>query len=164
MRRAKYRRALEAALAEYDRLKTQREVVETRLAQLRHTIASLAALCGVTGEDRPAQLAMGFTDACRSVLRASPGAITATVVQERLQVSGFDVTRYSNPLASIHTILKRLVASGEVRRVSSPAGKALYWWKRPVMPLAVTGRDQAAELMEKFWGWPAPEVKPKKRR
>jgi hypothetical protein len=39
--------------------------------------------------------------------------LTAIEVRDRLASIGLDLTKYSNPLASIHTVLKRMRASGE---------------------------------------------------
>jgi hypothetical protein len=42
--------------------------------------------------------------------------------------SGYDLSQYTNPLASIHTILKRLVKSGEVEGTVRD-GELYYQWK-----------------------------------
>jgi hypothetical protein len=129
-----YFRALEQAIEEYERLKRQREEIETRLAQLRQTITALAPLCRRDSAHHLDEI--GLTDACRSVLRASLGPLPPVEVKHRLAATGVDLSGYSNPMASIHTILKRLAAAGEVRRVTT-AGKTAYWWKRPVVPLVL---------------------------
>ncbi len=57
----------------------------------------------------------GFTDSVRNVLRNVPSrALTAKMVRDLLRGAGFDLSSYTNPLASIHTILKRLAERGEV--------------------------------------------------
>jgi len=129
-----YRRALEAAPDEHERLKAEREQIETRLAQLRQTIGALAPLC-----ELPRQEDLGLTDACRSVLRARFGALTPVQVKDDLATMGLDLSSYSNPLASIHAVLKRLAAAGEVIRLKTRDRKTVYAWKRPIVPIAVTG-------------------------
>jgi hypothetical protein len=129
-----YRRALEAAIDEYERLKAEREQIETRLAQLRQTIGALAPLCELP---RPEDL--GLTDACRSVLRARFGPLTPVQVKDDLVTMGLDLSTYSNPLASIHAVLKRLAGAGEVIRLKTRGKKTVYAWKRPTIPIAVTG-------------------------
>ncbi len=59
----------------------------------------------------------GFTDAVRRLLRSSDEALTPVELRAKLPDAGFSLTDYSNPLASIHTILKRLVKTGEARMV-----------------------------------------------
>ena len=53
---------------------------------------------------------------------------------------GIDVSKYANDLAAVHTILKRLNASGELRFIPSGPGKHQYAWNRPTTPVAL-GRD-----------------------
>jgi len=70
----------------------------------------------------------GFTDSIRNVLRNVPSqALTAKQVRDLLRGAGFDLSSYTNPLASIHTILKRLAERGEVE-VSKSNGEVHYRW------------------------------------
>ena len=104
-----YRRALEAACREFERATADRAALDSRLAQLRQTIATLTKLCGLTPT-----VPLGLTEACRLVLRNAPAPVTAVEVRERLTTIGFDHERYANGLAAIHTVLKRLEEAGEV--------------------------------------------------
>ncbi len=130
---ADYKRALAAAIGEYDRLKEEREAIETRLAQLRQIIGALGPLCRLPRHD-----ALGLTDACRSVLRATYGPLTPVDVKAGLQTMGLDLSAHSNPLASIHSVLKRLARSGEILQLKDRRRKAVYAWKHPVIPVAIT--------------------------
>ena len=67
----------------------------------------------------------GFTDAVRKVLSASTEPLTPAEVRERLPSAGFSLEGYSNPLASIHTILKRLARTESVNEVVKK-GKTAY--------------------------------------
>jgi hypothetical protein len=70
----------------------------------------------------------GFTDSVRNVLRnVSSQALTAKEVRDLLRDAGFDLGSYTNPLASIHTILKRLAEREEVV-VSESNGEVHYRW------------------------------------
>jgi hypothetical protein len=140
--RTDYRRALESAIKEYERLKAERDAVETRLAQLRQIIAGLGPLCELPSKNAPPPLELGLTDACRSALRASMSGLTAGDVRERIGGLGIDSDGYSNLLASIHIVLKRLVASGEVFSYRGRDGKPVYAWKRPAIPIAVSDHEQ----------------------
>jgi hypothetical protein len=104
-----YRRALDAAVAEYERSIADRAALDARLAQLQETIRTLTKLCGFTPT-----VPFGLTDACRLVLRNAAAPLTAVEVRERLTAIGFDHEKYANGLAAIHTVLKRLEESGEV--------------------------------------------------
>ena len=109
MSKDEYRRALEAAIREYETLTAQRTQIEARISQLQHSIATLTKLCGFEPT-----VPLGLTDACRLVLRHSPVPLTPLEVRDRLTSIGIDVTKYSNPLASIHTVLRRMHEHGEV--------------------------------------------------
>ena len=104
-----YRRALEAAAREYETLTAQRAELDARIAQLQHSIAALTKLCGYEPT-----VPLGLADACRLVLRNAADPLTALEVRDRLDAVGINLDKYSNPLASIHTILKRMHESGEV--------------------------------------------------
>jgi hypothetical protein len=103
-----YRRALDAASREYERAMAERAALDDRLAQLKQTIASLTKLCGY----QPT-VPWGLTEACRTLLRSAGTPLTAVELRDRLASVGFDLDRYSNALAAVHTVLKRLAESGE---------------------------------------------------
>lgn len=103
-----YRRALDAAIKEYERAGADRAALDARIAQLQETIGTLTKLCGFTPT-----VPFGLTDACRLVLRNAAAPMTAVQVRERLTAIGFDHQKYANGLAAIHTVLKRLEESGE---------------------------------------------------
>ena len=104
-----YRRALDAAVREYERAMAERATLDSRIAQLQQTIGTLTRLCGFTPT-----VPFGLTDACRMVLRNAGTPLTPTAVRDRLEAVGVDLGRYANPLAAIHTTLKRLVEAGEI--------------------------------------------------
>src|SRR5262245_31310019 len=116
-----YKRALEKATREFEQLGEQRAQIERRLTQLAHTIATLTKLCGYT----PTTM-MGLTDGCRMVLRAAGRPMTPTEVRDALAACGFNMEKYTNDLAAIHTVLKRLNESGETRFVAQSSGKNAY--------------------------------------
>jgi hypothetical protein len=126
-----YRRALDAACKEYEKLGQERTLIDARLSQLAQSIGTLMRLCGMTST-----VPWGLTDACRVVLRNAGVPMSPTEVRDRLVSSGYDLTRYSNELAAIHTILRRLNDSGEIQFVSAP-GKHLYRWKAPPKVIAI---------------------------
>jgi hypothetical protein len=104
-----YRRALDAAVREYERAIGDRAALDARIAQLQQTIGTLSRLCGL----RPT-VPWGLTDACRTVLRNAGQPLSAVEIRGRLVAIGYDLDRYANPLAAIHTVLKRLAEAGEL--------------------------------------------------
>jgi hypothetical protein len=127
-----YRAALAAAIKEYEDLGRQRRAIDDRLAQLGQTIGTLTRLLGLTPT-----VPLGLTDACRMVLRGGQ-PMTPVEVRDRLLAIGIDVSKYANDLAAVHTILKRLNGSGELRFVPRGPGKHQYVWNTPTMPVALT--------------------------
>ncbi len=121
-----YRTALSAAIQEYETLGDERRRIDDRLAQLAQTIGSLMRLLGLT----PTQ-PLGLTDACRLVYRNAGLPLSPTDVRDRLRAIGVDLSVYSNEMAAIHTVIKRLNESGELRFVAGSPGKQLYAWQRP---------------------------------
>jgi hypothetical protein len=136
-----YRKALDAAVREYEALGAQRRAIDDRLAQLAQTIGTLNRLCGHTPT-----VPWGLTDACRLALRNAGRPMTPIEVRDRLSSIGFDLSRYANGLAAIHTVLKRLADAGEAHAVVE-SGRAAYrsgtqpaWKPVPTIELAPPGR------------------------
>ena len=129
-----YRLALDAAIKEYDDLGQQKRALDDRLAQLGQTVGSLTRLLGLTPTVR-----LGLTDACRMILRRGD-PMTPVEVRNRLLAIGMDMSKYANDNAAVHTILKRLTASGELRFITDAAGKHQYAWNQ-LTTSAVLSRD-----------------------
>ena len=134
-----YRSALESAVREYEALGEQRRDIDNRLAQLAQTIGTLSRLLGLSPT-----VPMSITDAVRLAMRAGV-PMTPVEVRERLQSIGVDLSGYSNDLAVIHTVLKRLNQSGELRLIPRPKGKHAYLWARP--PRAMSLGPEIAEFI-----------------
>src|SRR5580765_7349513 len=126
-----YRRALEAATREYEELGARRQAIDKRLAELAQTIGTLSKLIGLTPT-----VPIGLTDAVRLIMRGGV-PMTPVEIRDRLHAIGFDVSKYVNDLAAVHTILKRLNESGEIRFVAR-SGKHQYVWNAPVTPVVLT--------------------------
>jgi hypothetical protein len=127
-----YRAALDAAIREHQALEQQRRDVDDRLAQLGQTVGTLTRLLGLAPT-----VPLGLTDACRMVLRHGQ-PMTPVDVRDRLRSIGIDMSKYANDLAAVHTILKRLNSSGELRFIPREQGKHQYAWNRPTSPVALT--------------------------
>jgi hypothetical protein len=135
-------RDLEGALSDRDRLDAEREEAETRVTNLRHAIFGLATLAGEDSETFTAQHPdlfpelidpdVGLTDAVREVLKTVKVFITPVKVRDRLTEMHYDLSKYKNVLASLHTVLKRLADNDEVF-VDTRGGKTMYRWKVPAL-------------------------------
>ena len=55
-----------------------------------------------------------MTGCVRAILKKAVEPLTASEIRESLGAIGFDMKSYSNPLATIHTVLRRLGESGEM--------------------------------------------------
>ena len=126
-----YRAALEAAAKEYEALGEQRRKIDDRLTQLAQTIGTLSRLIGLTPT-----VPLSITDAVRLAIRAGV-PMTPTEVRDRLLSIGVDLSSYSNELAVIHTVLKRLNEAGEIRIIPKPGGKNQYLWAKPPKVIAI---------------------------
>jgi len=130
MSKDEYRRALDAAVREYEKRSVEHAALEARLSQLKHSIAALTKLCGYEPT-----VPLGLTDACRLVLRNATQPLTALDVRARLASIGVGLDRHSNPLASIHTVLKRLHDAGELAerdRDDERSARTAYVFALPV--------------------------------
>ncbi len=134
-----YRQALDAAVPRCEELGLQRAELDARLTQLTQSIGTLMKLCGFVPT-----IPWGLTDACRTVLRNAGIPMSPTEVRDRLAAIGVDLSKYSNELAAIHTVLRRLNDSGELRFIAAP-GKHLYRWN--VQPRVLTVGPEVAEYL-----------------
>ncbi len=72
----------------------------------------------------------GFVSTIRSVLRSNPNGLTPTEIKGWIQFrKSMDLSVYSNPMASIHTTIRRMVDSGEVEPIQNVEGEKAYRFK-----------------------------------
>jgi hypothetical protein len=129
---------VKAAHDELLQLMRQRADVMKRIGTVKQTIAGLANLFGdqVLGDDllelidrKPNGRQPGFTKACRRVLmevRRPLGAREVCVELERYAPT--IMARHKDPLASVTTVLNRLVDYGEARSLSNDRGRRVWEW------------------------------------
>jgi hypothetical protein len=71
----------------------------------------------------------GFTKACRMILMDSKRALSARDVCDRIQEKAPPMlARHKDPMASVTTVLNRLVAYGEAQAVSLDNGRRAWQW------------------------------------
>lgn len=129
-----YRQTLEKAKVDLITARVEREKAiqmqeewEQRIIELRRTVAALAALCG---EEFNEDDEFGLTDSIRMAMKTHGGHLNAQQVKTRLEQMGFKHNS-SNLLASVHTVLKRLVLKGELDDSVLSEGKPAYRWIAP---------------------------------
>jgi hypothetical protein len=117
---------LSELLAEDANLKTQAELIQRRRTQISAAIVSLTAL----ENDQMPEFSGGLAEAIRTVLRADTKmTFSATDVRTGLKILKFNFDNMSNPLASIHSVLRRLHESGEVyANAAEGDASARYQW------------------------------------
>ena len=139
-----YRRALYEANQDLAHCLVEREKIDHRIARLETVITDLQNLCAELDRksfenrvDRVIRsgLKQGITETARLILKETFFPMNARELKTGMEARKLDLSRYSNPLAVIHTVLKRLVQSGEVKVVARDKGRKAYQWVRPTEKL-----------------------------
>ena len=123
---------------ELRQLLQQRADVMRRIGTIKQTISGLANLFGdgvlndelLEMVDRKSNGRQpGFTKACRTALMDSNRALSAREVCDRIQQkTPALLARHKDPMASVTTVLNRLVAYGEARAVALDSGRRAWQW------------------------------------
>ncbi len=142
---------VKAAHDELLQLVRQRAEIMKRIGTLKQTIVGLANLFGdqILSDEllelvdrKPNGRQPGFTRACRTVLMESSRPMGAREVCAELERRAPDIlARHKDPLASVTTVLNRLVEYGEARTSSNERGRRTWVWvsepeSAPVVPPA----------------------------
>src|SRR5881409_4496863 len=129
---------VKAAHEELRQLMRQRAEIMKRIGTVKQTIVGLANLFGdnvlneellelvdrKTGGRQP-----GFTKACRMVLMEAEKPLGAREVCDQIQQRMPPILiRHKDPLASVTTVLNRLVEYGEARTVLRENGSRAWQW------------------------------------
>jgi hypothetical protein len=129
---------VKAAHEELRQLMRQRAEIMKRIGTLKQTISGLANLFGddILGEDllelvdrKTGGRQPGFTKACRMVLMEAGRPLAVREVCEQIQQRLPAVLlRHKDPLASVTTVLNRLVEYGEAMSVVRENGRRAWQW------------------------------------
>jgi hypothetical protein len=116
----------------------QRADVMRRIGTIKQTIAGLANLFGdgVLSDEllelvdrKSSGRQPGFTKACRMILMDANRALSARDVCDRIQEKAPPMlARHKDPMASVTTVLNRLVAYGEAKAVVLDNGRRAWQW------------------------------------
>jgi hypothetical protein len=123
---------------ELRQLLQQRAEVMRRIGTIKQTIAGLANLFGdaVLSDEllelidrKSSGRQPGFTKSCRTVLMDSSQPLSARDVCDRIQQKTPPMlARHKDPMASVTTVLNRLVAYGEAKAVVLDNGRRAWQW------------------------------------
>ncbi len=139
-----------AAHEELSQLMRQRAEIMKRIGTIKQTIAGLANLFGddILSDEllelvgrKSSGRQPGFTKICRVVLMEAERPLGARDVCEQIQRRMPAVLlRHKDPLASVTTVLNRLVEYGEAKPVMRDNGRRAWQW------IADQARDDFSEL------------------
>jgi hypothetical protein len=134
---------------ELRQLLQQRADVMRRIGTIKQTISGLASLFGdgVLSDEllelvdrKTSGRQPGFTKACRIVLMDANRALSARDVCDRIQeISQPILARHKDPMASVTTVLNRLVAYGEAQAVALENGRRAWKWVADAKPELTAG-------------------------
>jgi hypothetical protein len=129
---------VQAAHEELRQLMRQRADIMKRIGTVKQTIAGLANLFGdsVLNDDllelidrKPNGRQPGFTKACRTILMEARQPMGVRDVCEGLERRAPTLlSRHKDPLASVTTVLNRLVDYGEARSLTNDRGRRVWEW------------------------------------
>ena len=116
---------------ERSELEVRRADLDNEASNIKATIAKLLPLCGETAT--PDDLSgLGITDAVLKIIElARPERLNAQQIKERLAEKGFELSGYSNPMASIYKILSRLEEAKRIE-VEREGMNSFYRAKRKI--------------------------------
>ena len=147
---------VKTAHEELRQLMKQRADIMKRIGTLKQTISGLANLFGdeILDDDlmelvdrKTVGRQPGFTKACRLVLMESDAPLSVREVCDRIQQRMPAVLlRHKDPLASVTTVLNRLVEYGEAQSVSRPNGRRAWRWVSE--PEIVSEHPQAHPMLD----------------
>jgi hypothetical protein len=123
--------AIKQGISEYKRLSQERKALDIQMQKLLQLVAAnVNMLPDAEQESYIAQLIemtppSGLSEAILRVLKTDEW-LSPIEVRDRLIEAGYDFAGQVNPLASIHTTLKRMVPKDAIANVPQPDGKTYY--------------------------------------
>jgi hypothetical protein len=137
MSKIDYHGTLYEAKQDLARHLVKRQKLDQKIARLHAVVTNLQNLCADMNKqnfekriDRVIKkdLRVGITQSARVILQETFFPMTPSDLLKSVEARKYNLAKYANPLAVIHTLLKRLVQSGEVRMVPLTGGKKAYQW------------------------------------
>lgn len=139
-----YAKAFDDAIAEIRQLLDKRAQINERLFELRETVRVLAHSLGQDRKrkeklmhtlDELSVFTPRLTDAVKDALYSALDPrghrrLPAIQVKELMEVRRFDFSNFPNPLASVHSTLRRLADQGSIGSTVQ-MGSTVYFWNGP---------------------------------
>jgi hypothetical protein len=144
-----YHRTLYKAKQDLARHLVERQQLDQKIARLHAVVTNLQNLCAEIDRKRfdkrvdrviKKDLKAGITQSARVILQETFFPMTPSELLKSIEARKYNLTPYVNPLAVVHTVLKRLSQSGQAREVLQADGKKAYQW--------VTIADKALSELE----------------
>ena len=119
-------KTIAALMSDEEILEAAIKAAEVRLSRVRAARAAFALLASPEAE--PGEFLGKMADGCRTVLKQSAGSsLSPLEVRDRLKVLGYDLSTHKNPMASIHSVLKRLAEpQDEIKSKTAKDGTRYY--------------------------------------
>ena len=107
----------------------RQELLEHEISNLQQSAAALARLLK---EEFVVEDELGLTDAIRKAFKESmPAHLIPTEVRTKLEEMQYDISKYGNVMASIHSVINRLHSKGEIVEVGQRGdGRTAYRWHK----------------------------------
>ncbi len=125
-----YRQQIGRALRDLMQCAKQKREITKRMSKLRNLIIANANLLPEAERavfiQQASESFAGFTDSIREIFRTHVNGLTPIQVRDKLLELGFDLDSQSNPMASIHSVIRRLENAGEIEERRSPRGEKTF--------------------------------------
>ena len=154
---------VKTAHEELRELLRQRADIMKRIGTIKQTIVGLANLFGgsILSDDllelvdrKTSGRQPGFTRACRMVLMEAARPLGAREVCEQIQLKTPPVIlHHKDPLASVTTVLNRLVEYGEARSVVRANGRRAWQWVSEPGEAGSSRQASAAPVLAPLMDW-----------
>jgi len=131
MDRMDFKKSLESAKIELSHLQHELGECLKKQAHLEKKIVAvrqmIVGFSDALGEKFIEEDSLGLTDAIRQAYKTAGSKLAPTEVKDRLESIGYDTSKYGNMMASVHSIINRLVTQGQLRPISM-GGKQYHEW------------------------------------
>jgi hypothetical protein len=140
-----YDDAFNAAELELREAIEERKKLDQRIEDLRETLIGLSNLCNKPIADITllGVADAGLTEAIKMVLKFSDKPLTPVDIKRRLEDANFDLKRFANPMAVIHTAIGRMVGRDNIAQYETADGKPAYGDVR-----GIAGETSVAKTMK----------------
>ncbi|MGA2904283.1 MAG: hypothetical protein ABSD98_10660 [Candidatus Korobacteraceae bacterium] len=134
-----YRQQIRWALAQLHEWDEKKKEAERQMTKLRSLILANANMLSDSERagfvEAVESYGTGITDSIREIYRqAYPNGLLPTQVRDQLIATGFDLNSQANPMASIHSVIKRLIASTEIEPFGDAAFGGYRWKSKGLAP------------------------------